>query len=173
MLILAFDPSGSFKYGSGTSGWCFVNSSNNQIIDLGNIKAKKYKTRKEYFEEHINILKKWSIDVLVVENFILYKSSANSMLNQELETSELIGYICGVAEEMNIKIVRQNAQVIKTILKKNNVLQDIINKINKQIEFKTKKTDRVQWYFRGTRISNHIVDALRHAYFYITKEKQK
>ncbi|NCU41499.1 MAG: hypothetical protein EOM19_02105 [Candidatus Moranbacteria bacterium] len=172
MIVLAIDPSGSFKYGSGTSGWCVVDGETKEIVALGNIKAKDFKTREEYFDDHKRIATKYKHDVLVIENFILYKNTASSMFNQELETSELIGVICDFEKEKKRKIVRQNAQQIKTILKKNHILLSIINEREKRLTFRTGKKDRVQWFFEEKRISNHIVDAIRHAFYYITKQNQ-
>lgn len=172
MIVLAIDPSGSFKHGSGTTGWCVIEMETNRIISLGNIKAKDFKTREEYFNQHKTILKSHTFDVLVIENFILYQSTASSLFNQELETSELIGFICGMAEELSKKIVRQNAQVIKTVLKKNNILLSLANQKGEQLELRSNKADRVQWYYNQKRISNHIVDSLRHGFYYINQEKK-
>jgi Holliday junction resolvasome RuvABC endonuclease subunit len=172
MRVLAFDPSGSFNHGSGTTGWCVVEVETNHIVGLGNIKAKDFKTREEYFKKHKDIMKQYIYDILVIENFILYESTASSLLNQELETSELIGFICGVANERNKKVVRQNAQAVKSVLKKNSILLSVANQKENQIELRSNKLDRVQWYFDKVRISNHIVDSLRHAFYYINQEKK-
>lgn len=173
MRILAIDPSGSFKHGSGTSGWCVVDDETGKIIGLGNIKAKEFDTREQYFSKHKSIAKLYIHDILVIENFILYQSTASSLFNQELETSELIGVICDFEEERGKKIVRQKAQQIKSVLKKNNVLLGLVNKTEDRLTFKTTKADRVQWFFEGVRISNHIVDAIRHAYYYLNQENKK
>jgi hypothetical protein len=172
MRVLAIDPSGSFKHGSGTSGWCVVDKETGKIIGLGNIKAKDFETREKYFNKHKQIAQLYIHDVLVIENFILYQSTASSLFNQELETSELIGFICGFEEEKGKKVIRQKAQLIKTVLKKNNILLELVNQTEEKLTFKTSKSDRVQWYFEGVRISNHIVDAIRHAYYYLNQEKK-
>ena len=169
MKIIAFDPSGSFKYGSGTSGWCIMEDTNFEIIKLGNIKAKDYETKELYFKAHIDLLEKEKLSVLVIENFILYKGTASSMVNKELETSELIGYIVGKATELNMKVYRQNSQEIKTVLKKSNIILNILNHSKEQIVFKKTKKDRQQWYYQEKRISNHIIDAIRHAVLYSNK----
>ena len=174
MKVLAIDPSGSFKHGSGTTGWCIVEKENKKIIELGNIKAKDYKTREDYFNAHKRLFD-YEFDILVIENFILYQSTASSLFNQELETSELIGLICGVAQEHHKKIVRQKAAVVKPILKKNSILLSLINQKTKQIELRTSAKDRVQWYLikeKPIRLSNHIMDSIRHAFYYLNTEEK-
>jgi hypothetical protein len=172
MNILSLDPSGSFKYGSGTTGWCIVNLETEKILEIGKIEAKNFKTKEEYFAEHIKLLDK-EINIVIIENFILYQHTAQNFINQELETSELIGYIDGKATERNLNVVRQNAQLIKTALKKTNVLLKITNRKQFQLTFKTSKKDSVQWYFNNKRIKGHIVDAIRHAFYYINQSKEK
>lgn len=173
MIILVFDPSGSFKYGSGTTGWCIMNTKNFEIFQIGNIKAKNYETREAYFKAHIDVLRSENLDALVIEDFILYKSTASTMVNQELETSELIGYLNGKANEMLLPVYRQNAQQIKTVLKRRNVLLSIVNSFMYQLEFKTNKLDREQWYYKGVRISSHMVDAIRHGVLFSNNLKKE
>lgn len=172
MIILAVDPSGSYKYGSGTTGWCAVTSSG-MILLTGNIKAKDYKTKAEYIKAHDELFNEINPDILVIENFILYQGTASTLYNQELETSELIGYMCGKAEDRKIKVVRQNAQLIKTALYKPNILLNVVNQNFNQLVLKKTKIDRQQWIFENKRISNHMVDSIRHAFYYITRENQK
>ena len=173
MIILAMDPSGSYKYGSGTTGWCMVSTLTREILELDNIKAKHFKTKEEYIKAHDDILELIKPETLVIENFILYQGTAATLYNQELETSELIGYICGKAKERGINIVRQNAQLIKTKMYKPHILLNIVNQKKEQLVLKTTKKDRQQWIFNGKRISNHMVDSIRHAFYYITRENQK
>ena len=172
MIILALDPSGSYKYGSGTTGWCVVRSETKGLILTGNIKAKNFDSKEDYVKEHVALFN-IKPDVLVIENFILYRGTAPSLYNQELETSELIGYVCGKAEERGIEVVRQNAQLIKTALYKHKILLNIVNQEREQLIFKKTKKDRTQWFFEDKRISNHIVDSIRHAFYYVTREEQK
>ena len=46
MKILSIDPSGSYNYGQGTTGWCLINSENHELLKYGNIKAKDYISKK-------------------------------------------------------------------------------------------------------------------------------
>ena len=68
-----------------------------------------------------------------------------------------------------MKVYRQNSQEIKTVLKKSNIILNILNHSKEQIVFKKTKKDRQQWYYQEKRISNHIIDAIRHAVLYSNK----
>ena len=107
---------------------------------------------------------------MVIEAFVLYKGTASSFYHQELETSELIGELIGFARVSQIKTTKQRASEIKGALYKPNVL---LNITNNQIEHRKTRADKNQWYFEGERISNHIVDAIRHAYYYLNKKGEK
>lgn len=169
MVILSFDPSGSYKYGSGMTGWSLAKEENETllVIDVGVIKAKNFLTKEDYFKEHKNLIIKTKPELIILENFILYSSTMKSLTNQEMETSELIGYIMAAAEE--IKVVRQLAQLIKGVLStKPAVLVDIIN--SKDLTYKTSKNNNVLWYYKGKRVTNHTMDSLRHiAYYKVNK----
>lgn len=173
MSILALDPSGSFKYGKGKTG--IVYAKDGIIKMLISLDSKKYKTREEYFEGHIDIIKKTNPEIIIMENFILYTSSRSALTNQELETPELIGYITKYAKDNNIKIVRQNAHQIKGILTtKPNVLMNILE--GSGIFYKESKNKNILWYkgwyeqtgiYKEKRLNNHIMDAVRHLIYYL------
>lgn len=171
MIILAVDPSGSYQYGSGTTGWCLVEQETEKIIRLGQIKAKDFKTKDEYIEKHKELLE-FKFDTLVIENFILYPSSASSLYNQELETSEIVGIMDSLAKSLNKKVVRQRALNIKSALKKPEILMNIANKKQKQL-LAEMISGRIYWTFDYKRISGHIVDSIRHAFYYINEQKKK
>lgn len=156
MTILAFDPSGSFKYGSGTTGWAIFE--NGVLISHGNIKAKSFLIRDDYFREHISLVDQITPDLIIVEDFILYKAKSNSLVNQQMETPELIGAICSHAFDKQIKVIRQTASAAKFIK-------------NFQIEWIYLKNKNA-WYSKITnkQISNHIIDAIRHGVLYYLKE---
>lgn len=180
-IIISIDPSGSYKSGKGTSGYAIMEKDTMKIIKLGNIKAKEYKTKDEYFIAHVKLLTKWNDYAvkrnikteLIIESFILYRKAASSMYNQELETSELIGSLQLQATLNEIPTIKQPAHLIKGNLSRPHILLNIINKNEEQIVFKKTKADRTQWYWEGQRVSNHIVDALKHAIFYTIKEDKK
>ena len=94
---LGIDPSGAFKEGSGTTGWCLLDNETNVVLKAGTISAKNYKTYHEYWEAHTNLIKHlnksyYSLAVSI-EDYILYKNHAMSQVNSQLETVQLLGII--------------------------------------------------------------------------------
>ena len=171
MIILAVDPSGSFNYGSGTTGWCLVDKEKEKIIRLGAIKAKDFDKKDDYINKHKELLE-FQFDTLVIENFILYPSSASSFYHQELETSEIVGIIESLAKSLGKEVVRQRAVDIKTALKKPNILMRLVNRKQKQLTAEV-IAGRTYWTFENKRVSNHIVDSIRHAFYYINKKRKE
>lgn len=174
-MILAIDPSGNFKNGKGQTGYFGVtqNVEKQNFFIAGAVRAKDYDTKEDYYNDIILIIKSNPIKTLIVEDFILYESSAHSMINQNLETSELIGIIEQTAKSLGIEVVRQRANLIKFSLKNEKVVKSIINTQAKEEFLITKRsTDgKVLWSIKDTRINNHIVDAIRHYAYYINKKK--
>jgi hypothetical protein len=175
MKIIALDPSGSFNFGNGTTGWCIIEKETEEILETGMIKAKDFETKEEYFKETLNLIKNKNCQILIIENFILYEKKAATLFNQELETSELIGYLYMSAQENGIlQVVKQNAILIKTRLKEENVFLGLVNRKQEQIYFKKNKKGASQWYWKNKRISKHILDSIKHAFYYLTKlQKEK
>lgn len=173
MIILAIDPSGSFKHGSGTTGWSIIDSESLKIISLGSIKAKNFETREEYFNTHADLLKNREYDLIILEAFVLYESSAKTMINQELETSELIGLIKYLADIYEKEIVTQRAVEISTITKKPNILLSTINETFEQISIKTNKRKAKSYYFYERLLSSHILDSIRHTVYYTLRKRAK
>lgn len=167
--LLAIDPSGSFNSGNGVTGYSVFELETKKIIEVGNIKAKNFNHKDDYFYQHLNLISSINPTKIIIEAFVLYKDTASSFFHQELETSELIGEITGYARVSGITLIKQRAREIKGPLYKPNVL---LKAIDNQIEHKKTKADRNQWYFKGIRISNHIVDSIRHAAYYFNKEKK-
>ena len=94
---LGIDPSGAFKEGQGTTGWCVLDNKTNQLLEVGTIAAKNYKTYHEYWEAHINLIKKlqkkYNKLAVSIEDYILYKNHAMAQVNSQLETVQLLGII--------------------------------------------------------------------------------
>lgn len=180
MMILAMDPSGSFRYGSGTTGYTFIDYDTKEIFVGHQIKAKDFKKylglgNTKYQDEHaLTILyaNKLAKDknkklVVVLEDYI---QSAATPKYQALETSELIGRLTMVMTDNNIMFVRQRSQLIKTNLAKE---QALILLSNNQLSTEKDKLNRTRWYLHGKQINNHILDAIRHGLYYIESTKQK
>lgn len=163
MKILSFDPSGTFKNGNGTTGWSIYDE---KITEAGFIKAKFFEDKLDYFNAHKTLIEKIKPDLIIVENFILYQASMSALSNQEMETSELIGFI----EAQGIKTIRQNASVIKGILSERPFIVCNILK-GSELNYKIYKSGRTLWFYKGKQISNHIMDSIRHIAYYLAKEK--
>lgn len=174
-MILAIDPSGNFKNGKGQTGFFGMMKGNDNVRFYihGVIRARDFKTKEDYYNDIILHIKSNPVKTLIIEDFILYESSAHSMTNQNLETSELIGAIEQVANERGIEVVRQRANQIKFSLKKPSVLKAIINIHSEEELISSTKTKdgKVLWNLKGERINNHIVDAIRHYAYYINQKR--
>lgn len=99
--ILAFDPSGNFVEGKGTTGWVLMDA-REKLLARGYISAKDYKCAEEYWNAHLDLIrfnhKKYGANLIVViEEYILYRERSLSQTNSKMETCRLIGamqYIC-------------------------------------------------------------------------------
>lgn len=163
MRYISFDPSGNFKEGKGDTGWVIIKDS--QIESFGQIRAKDFNSRMEYWEAHTLLIKEKNIDYIVTEDFRLYKSKAHSQTNSEMETSKLLGYLEMYAYTNNFTLQKQMASQAKSRFKD----KILIHKgfITKDLNGRT--------YINGVNVSRHIVDALRHGLFHdlILKKRRK
>ena len=148
MRILAFDPSGNFEEGKGTTGWAFKTEDTSK---LGEIRAEDFKQVEEYWHEHVELIHRCNPTHVVIEGYRLYNhrgQAASSQANSMLETPQLIGlikYYCWVTE---IDLTIQYATQVKSRCS-DDVLQNmgILDSYNR---------------FNGERTNNHKRDALRH-----------
>lgn len=93
--VLAFDPSGAFENGKGTTGWCVQNCQNFKIVQIGVIKATDYSTKYEYWDAHIQLIRKMLKQyennlAISIEDYILYANQAEAQINSTFETVRLI-----------------------------------------------------------------------------------
>lgn len=148
MRILAFDPSGNFEEGKGTTGWAFKTEGTSK---LGEIRAKDFKRVEEYWHEHLKIIRRWNPTHVVIEGYRLYNhrgQAASSQANSTLETPQLIGLIKYYCWVMGIELIVQYATQVKSRWS-DKVLQNmgILDSKNR---------------FDGKVTNNHKRDALRH-----------
>lgn len=162
MRLLALDPSGSFKEGKGQTGWVVMND--NKIESFGQLKAKDYDTRYQYWASHTSLMLIRKPDEVVIEEFRLYGSKAKAQINSEMETSKLIGYLEMELYSHNLPYKTQQASHAKQrytddiMIRKGYITKDDNNRI----------------YINGVNVSGHIVDALRHALYYkLIQRKRK
>lgn len=161
MIILAFDPSGNFEEGKGTTGWCVLNE-NRDIINCGQIKATEYNDIYSYTKEHTALIELYNPDYVVIEDFKLYANKAMNQINSRFETSKLIGVLSFRCNELNIPIYLQGASEVKDRWK------DEILIYNKIIVKKGNK-----YYLNNKVISEHTRDSLRHGMHFVTFKLKK
>lgn len=161
MRFISFDPSGNFNEGKGQTGWVIM--SNNQIENFGQIRAKDYNDRNDYWRAHTKLLEEKSIDSVVVEDFRLYKSKANNQTNSEMETSKLLGYIEMYSYNNKLSFKKQLAAQAKSRFK---------DKILTHKGYIT-KDENGRTYINSVNVSRHIIDALRHGLFHILNENKR
>ncbi len=99
--ILAFDPSGNFNEGKGTTGWVLMDA-RERLVARGYISAEDYECAEDYWNAHIELIrynhKKYGTNLIVViEEYVLYRERSLNQTNSKMETCRLIGamqYIC-------------------------------------------------------------------------------
>lgn len=153
MRILAFDPSGNFKEGKGTSGLCTVE--NGEPLTLDEIRAATFDCAEAYWLAHLNFIRHYEPDEVCIEGYRLYNHkgmAASTQANSELETPQIIGAIklhCYIEE---IPLYVQYAKDVKSRW------SDDVLVAKGYLERKGKLL-----YFNGKATSTHKRDALRHA----------
>lgn len=160
MKILAFDPSGNYEEGFGTTGWALA-MDGFPPTQLGQIKAADYKSRQSYWAEHRNLIETLHPDVVVIESYRLFGHKSKEQIGSSLETPMLIGYMEMICYDYMIPVVIQDPST------KQRHADDVLLKIG-VIE---KKGTR--YYYRGELTSLHQRDALRHAMYYQRKLKME
>ena len=161
--ILAFDPSGNFEEGKGTTGVCLFDSENNKIINTWNISASDFETKEAYWQEHINLIEatklKFNKLIIVIEDFMLDPKRALQQSHSRMETPKLIGIIQLQCKMNNIPYAMQRPTDVKT-----RWADYILEYKNYIIKYKR------SYVLPGTNksISRHCKDAIRHAVHYHT-----
>lgn len=95
--ILAFDPSGSWNEGKGTTGWVLMDS-DEKLLERGYIPADDYRCPEEYWDAHLDVLMKYNRRyrgdlIVVIEDYVLYRDRSESQTNSQMETCRLIGVL--------------------------------------------------------------------------------
>ena len=157
MNFLAFDPSGNFENGKGTSGWCaFINNE----ITIGTIAAEDSATIEEHFIKHIELIDNSNVDVLVCESYRLQGNKAMQQTGSSLETPQLIGAIRLACYNKRIKFVLQEPS------QKVRFSDDMLVEMN----VLTKKGR--SYFFEGQLTTLHERDAIRHALIFKKKQER-
>lgn len=155
---LGIDPSGAFKEGKGTTGWCVLDNATNKLVAIGVISATDYKTDHEYWEAHIKLIKqitkKYPQTAVSIEDYILYKNQAMAQVNSQLETVQLLGIIKQFCWSYAIDYYIRPAVAVKKRWADNILVhKGIIKIINKHYGIPKVKLQ----------ICEHERDAIRHA----------
>ena len=160
--ILSIDPSGAFKEGKGTTGWCLFSATCDRILLVGEISAKDYKTPMDYWQAHKKLILDTQeyLDItykayylrVVIEDYLLYAHKANSQINSRMETSQLLGILKTALYEEGLPYrTRPAGQVLKRWSNKILLRKEYINKYKNRI------------CFLKTPLNGHILDSIRHA----------
>ena len=161
MKILALDPSGNFKEGKGTTGWCLLDE-NCKIQAVGQLLAKQCHEKEEHWKNHIELIDQLKPDFVVVEDYLLYASKSQSQINSRFETPRLIGAIelhCW-CEDIPLKF--QKASDVKVRFTDARLVQgNYISKVN------------TRYYAAGVMVSEHIRDSIRHGVYFVKYRLKK
>jgi hypothetical protein len=95
--IFAFDPSGNWSEGKGTTGWVLMDWNEN-LLERGYIQAIDYQCPEAYWQAHIDLINKYhrlykNKLIIVIEEYVLYRDKSMSQTNSKMETCRLIGLL--------------------------------------------------------------------------------
>ena len=155
---MGIDPSGAFREGKGTTGWCILDNRTNKLLRVGTISAKNYSSDVEYWDAHLERItwahKHYRSLAISVEDYILYKSSAMAQVNSQLETVQLIGIIKHFCYYNDLEVFIRPAVAVKKRWSDDILLfKGIITKIG----------ERYAMPDSNQTICEHERDSIRHA----------
>lgn len=160
--IIALDPSGNFEEGKGTTGCCLFSADQKAIISTWNIRASDYQSKEEYWNAHLNCLKKFMLlykdTVIVMEDFMLNPKRALQQSYSKMETPKLIGVIQLACAKNNWPLKMQ-----LPVEAKSRWPDSFLER--KHLIIKSNKGYTTKF---GQTISRHEKDAIRHAVHYAT-----
>ena len=165
---IGIDPSGAFKEGKGTTGWCVLDNKDNKLLEVGTITAKDYKTDHEYWEAHTQLIKqlqkRYNNIAVSIEDYILYKNQAMAQVNSQLETVQLLGIIKQFCWSYAIDYYIRPAVAVKKRWADNILVYKNILKITGR-HYTVPKTKQT--------VCEHERDAIRHAVHFNIFENQE
>lgn len=107
-----------------------------------------------------------NIDILIIEDFVNYEAKQYAFKFKNNATSETIGAIKSIAFEFNIPFIMQKASEVKTRWSDKVLLTyNILNKVKKDYYLLNSKQE--------TSLTKHERDAIRHAYHFYKKNREK
>ncbi len=156
--VLAFDPSGNWQEGKGTTGYCVMVGG--IPLKLGEIKASDYESPEAYWDAHLALIGDEFPAFVVVEGYKLYNHrgrEAKIQSNSILETPQLIGCIRWYCYFEEFPLTIQYASDVKTRWNDDLLVRQ---------GYLEQKGNR--YYFNAELTSKHKRDALRHALHFAT-----
>lgn len=160
MKILAFDPSGNFEEGKGTTGACLMNKG--EVKALGEIEAKENLSAEAYWTRHTTLIALNNPDHVVIEGFRLYLNKAKDQVSSQFETSQLIGALRHYCYLLKIPLTIQYASEVKGRWNDDVLVNlGILEQRGKLL------------YWNGRKTNTHQRDALRHALHFERYKKEK
>ena len=165
---MGIDPSGAFREGKGTTGWCILDNRTNKLLKVGTISAKNFDTDMNYWQEHLNTIdwarKHYKSIAISIEDYILYKNYALSQVNSQLETVQLLGIIKLHCYKNNVDVFIRPAVAVKKRWSDEILLyKGVIAKMNTHFIVPDSKQ----------RICEHERDSIRHAMHFNTFENKE
>jgi len=169
MKILAFDPSGNWREGEGTTGWAWF--TDGKLTAFENIKSVDYGCPESYWDDHAQLIRDLQPDVVVYETYKLQAGKAMQQSWSELETPQLIGII---RHECWIHDIPRYGQIIRHECWIHDIPrygQDpmIKKRFNDDILIQLGIAERrgKLLYINGERTNDHMRDAIRHGLYFI------
>ena len=95
--IFAFDPSGNWNEGKGTTGWVLMDHKEN-LLERGYITAQQYECPEAYWQAHLDLIRKYNELykgelIIVMEDYVLYRERSSEQTNSRMETCRLLGVL--------------------------------------------------------------------------------
>lgn len=168
---IGIDPSGSYKEGNGTTGWCVLDNKTNTVVQVGQLSAWSYSSCHEYWQAHIDLIhaliKQYGKRTAVsIEDYILYKNQAMAQVNSQLETPQLLGIIKQACYNDKVCYFIRPAVAVKTRWS-----DDIL--VHKGILVKLSKHYIIPNLDSTHMLCDHERDAIRHAVHFNTFENRE
>ena len=168
--VLALDPSGNFLEGKGTTGWCVFDCLDDRVTIVGEIAAATVLSFEEHWAAHLalidSVVTRYGVENvhIVIEDYLLYHSKAQSQTNSRMETPQLLGVLKFHCWMNSIDYSLQTANEVKERWA-NEVLQH---------KGYIKKDGRGYESPLGHKpLSRHSADAVRHAVHFATFKNAK
>lgn len=157
--VMGIDPSGSYKEGKGCTGLSVFDVTTQMFVEATELRAAAYSSPVAYWEAHCAKIeeyrRKYQGLVVSIEAFILYQTTAMSLVNSEMETCQLIGIIKYHCFRYRIPITIRPAVMVKRRWS-----DEILE--HKRYIYKSGR----HWAVFGTDCvcaSDHTLDSMRHA----------